>query len=163
MAVWPSPEIVRTIASIDRPEVPGLRWTRPEQWHVTLRFLGPLDDPERVIEAISTVRAPAPVAELGPAVGRFGSQVLHVPVAGLEELAADAVATTAELGEPPDSRPFRGHITLARVSRTAKVKLSPLAGAPVSGRWRAREVTVVASELDRDGARYSIVARHGLA
>ncbi|MBW3548710.1 MAG: hypothetical protein KY452_11325, partial [Actinobacteria bacterium] len=43
VAVRPPPEVVATLATLDRPERPGLRWTPPEQWHVTLRFFGPVD------------------------------------------------------------------------------------------------------------------------
>ena len=42
IAVWPPPDVVEQVAALPRPPVAGLRWTEPEQWHVTLRFLGAL-------------------------------------------------------------------------------------------------------------------------
>lgn len=159
VAVWPPPEVVAELAALDRPPVVGLRWTVEPQWHVTLRFLGRVEHVREVRAAMEGVRTPVGEAVLGPATGRFGHRILHAPVAGLEALAADVVAATAHLGQPPEPRPFSGHITLARVSRTARVDLRPLAGVPVAGRWPVREVTLVESRLWRDGARYEVVGR----
>ena len=158
VAVWPPPEIVATLDGLQRPEVDGLRWTTPEQWHVTLRFLGDVD--ERVArEAFVRLAAAGPVtAQLGPATGRFGRRVLHVPVAGLDGLAAASVSATADVGAPPDDRPFAGHVTLARARERRGVDLRPLAGVPVTGTWAVTEVTLVASRLGGRGpARYEVV------
>ena len=139
----------------------GLRWTGPEQWHVTLRFLGEVDG-----EAVPVARAAfrgisveeSVTAELGPATGRFGRRVLHAPVAGLETLAAATVVATAGVGKAPDTRPFAGHITLARARDRRGVDLRPLAGVPLAGRWTVGEARLVASELSGSGpARYEVV------
>ena len=163
VAVWPSPDVVERIAALPRPSLPGLRWTDPEQWHVTLRFLGRVDDARPVDAALERVVAPAVDAVAGPHVGRFGHRVLHVPVEGLAPLATIVVDATAELGEPPEDRAFAGHLTLARVRRGARVDLRPLAGAPVEGEWRVDEVTLVESRLGGAGARYHVVGRYPLA
>ncbi|MDP9386758.1 MAG: hypothetical protein M3Q48_02235, partial [Actinomycetota bacterium] len=86
VAVWPPADVVDGLAALPRPEVPGLRWTAPEQWHVTLRFLGEVDLAAARRAFAATDITGAAVAELGPATGRFGRRVLHVPVAGLEGL-----------------------------------------------------------------------------
>jgi 2'-5' RNA ligase len=162
-AVWPPPEVVEALAVLPRPEVPGLRWTTPDQWHVTLRFFGEAD----VAEAVEAFRGihggGALVAGLGPATGRFGRRVLHVPVRGLDALAAATVAATAGVGERPGPRAFAGHVTLARARHPRGVDLRPLAGAPVAGRWVVEEVTLVASHLGPGGARYEVVAARSLA
>ena len=146
-----------TLAGLERPEVPGLRWTGPDQWHVTLRFLGEAEaGPAR--SAFRRIEAADPVtAVLGPATGRFGRRVLHVPVAGLEGLAAATVAATAEMGVPPDGRAFAGHVTLARARDRRGVDLRRLVGAPVAALWSVRELTLVASHLGRGPARYEVV------
>lgn len=160
VAVWPPPDVVESLAGLPRPEVGGLRWTTPEQWHVTLRFLGEVEE-EAATEAFDSIVASGPVsAELGPVTGRFGRRILHVPVSGLEGLAAATVAATAGIGHPPEDRRFAGHITLARARHPRGVELRPLAGAPIAGRWVVPEITLVASRLggavDR-GARYEVV------
>ena len=159
VAVSPPEDVLEGVAALDRPEVPGLRWTHRSQWHVTLRFLGRVDDVAVAAEALAAVRAGPTVATLGPAVGRFGQRVLHVPVAGLDEVAAAVVAATAHVGEPPEERPFAGHLTLARVTGRARVDLRALAGRPVEGSWVVEEVGLVESRLSPKGARYEIVER----
>src|SRR5215210_1263063 len=98
VAVSPPEEVLDRIAALDRPEAAGVRWTDRGQWHVTLRFLGRVDDVTAAAEALAGVRAAPAVASLGPAVGRFGHRVLHVPVAGLDAVAAAVVAATAHVG-----------------------------------------------------------------
>ncbi|HEX2024659.1 MAG TPA: RNA 2',3'-cyclic phosphodiesterase [Acidimicrobiales bacterium] len=162
VAVWPPDDVLDSVAALDRPDVPGLRWTRREQWHVTLRFLGRVETVDEAAKALATVRAAAATAVAGPAVGRFGQRVLHVPVAGLDEVAGAVIAATAAVGEPPEDRPFAGHLTLARVARGAKVDLRPLAGQPVAGRWEVSELCLVESHLSPRGARYEVVGRFPL-
>ena len=159
VAVWPSPEVVASLRALPRPEVPRLRWTNEDQWHVTLRFLGDADEGEATAALRRLRFGSRPVAEAGPAVGRFGNTVLYVPVAGLDELAAAAVAATADVGEPSaQGRPFRGHLTVGRANQ-GRAPLRRLAEVPVAGRWEVDEVTLVASRLHPHGARYSVVAR----
>jgi len=160
VAVWPSAEVIDTIASFPRPEVAGLRWTTVDQWHVTLRFFGECDL-DAAATAFRTIDADAADVTMGPTTGRFGTRILHVPTHGLDEVAAATVAATAAVGEPPEPRPFAGHLTLAR-SRRGDADLRPLAGLPLAGRWWADELTLVASTLHPKGARYEVVERHPL-
>ena len=77
-------------------------------------------------------------------------------MAGLEPLAAAVADATRGVGEPTD-RPFRGHLTLARVRRD-RTAPSAAAGDAVEGAWPVDQVAVVRSELHPDGARYETVA-----
>jgi 2'-5' RNA ligase len=162
VAVWPPADVLDRVAALERPAVAGLRWTTPHQWHVTLRFLGQTDL-EPVLAALAGVHAPPATARLGPEVGRFGHRILHVPVAGLDDVAAAVVAATAGVGRPPEERPFAGHLTLARVAKGARVDLRPLAGATVESSWQAGEVCLVESRLSAAGAHYEVVGRSILA
>lgn len=155
----PPDEVLDRVAALARPAVDGLRWTTREQWHVTLRFLGQVDDVDAVASALGSGSFARCDAKFGPAVDRFGRRVLHVPVAGLDDLGAAVVARTAELGEPPDDRPFRGHVTLARARSRRGVDLRKLAGEPVAASWSVAEVVLVESHLHPKGARYENVAR----
>jgi RNA 2',3'-cyclic 3'-phosphodiesterase len=158
VAVWPPPEVLDRLAELDRPGIDGLRWTARDQWHVTLRFLGPVPELEPVAEALDGLSVPRQVkAVLGPAVGRFGRRILHVPVGGLDAVAADVVRATAGIGRPPDDRPFSGHVTLARATKHGKADLRPLAGARVAGEWEVGTVCLVESRLSPHGARYEVL------
>ena len=161
VAVWPPEEVLDRLAALPRPEIDGLRWTERHQWHVTLRFLGPVPEVEPVVEALAEVAPTAgpTTAVLGPAVDRFGQRVLHVPVVGLERVAAAVVAATHHLGKPPEDRPFTGHVTLARVVKHAKVDLRPLTTHAVTAEWDVESICLVESRLAPTGARYDVLER----
>jgi 2'-5' RNA ligase len=162
VAVRPPPEVVDEIAALPRPERHGIRWTRPEQWHVTLRFLGDVDGSEAVAGALGEGLAGAgavPVS-LGPASARLGRAVLVVPATGLDELAARVLdATRPVVPAADDAFDFRGHLTLARCPRGVP---GWTVGAPVSSGWTANEVELVASELGGGPAHHEVVARYPL-
>lgn len=161
LAVWPPADIVASLAALPRPETAELRWTTPDQWHVTLRFLGPTEVVP-VETALATVATAHAVAALGPAVGRFGHRILHVPVAGLDTIASAVAAATADLGRPPEDRPFAGHLTLGRVAKGAGVDLRRFAGAAIDGHWDVTDICLVESRLSPAGARYEVVQRFPL-
>ena len=165
VAVWPPADVVAALAGLDRPERSGVRWTAPDQWHVTLRFLGSMDDAEegkRALAGVAPVAGPdEPVAVAGPTVVRLGQSILCIPVGGLQALAAAVVAATAGLGEAPLERPFRGHVTLARAKRGLDVRA--LAGQSFSAEWPVGEVTLVSSETRPSGARYRVVAGYPIS
>ena len=163
MAVWPPDEVLDRVATLPRPAVPGLRWTGREHWHVTLRYLGPVPEVERVVEALAGLPPVGTArAVLGPATGRFDQRVLHVPVHGLDTAAAAVLEATADLGRPPEDRPFTGHLTLARVAKHARVDLRPLAGAPVQGDWEVDSICLVQSRPSPHGAHYEVLERFPL-
>jgi 2'-5' RNA ligase len=155
VAAFPPPDVTAVLASLERPDRPGVRWVPPERWHATLRFLGRAD-PQAVSDRLASVDLPAATAVLGPAVARLGADVVVVPVAGLDDLADVVAAATADLGEPPDPRPFTGHVTLARLRRRAACGV---AGTPVSATFPVGEVCLVDSRSGPDGLRYDVVAR----
>jgi 2'-5' RNA ligase len=151
VAVQLPPDIVRCLARLRRRQRPGVRWTTAAQWHVTLRFLGDVDDPGPVVEALTAADLEPAEARLGPAVEALGRYVVAVPVTGLDDLARRVVAATDALGAPPPDRPYRGHVTLARVKHGDP---KALAGEPVEARWPVEEIRLVRSRLGRDSARY---------
>jgi len=155
-------EVLDVVGALPRPAVDGLRWTSREQWHVTLRFLGSVEDVDGVATALGSVRVPHRAAVLGPEIGRFGQRVLHIPVTGLDDVAVAVVEATAAVGRPPEDRPFAGHVTLARVRGRRRVDLRPLTGAGVEATWPVDAVTLFESRLHPKGARYEVVARFPL-
>lgn len=142
-----------------------VRWTNRSQWHITLRFLGNVIEPEEVVNALegADLAATSPVeAAMGRAVERLGRGVLCVPVAGLDELAVAVTKATAHIGQPPEPRPFHGHLTLARLPRKGRVDTSPWVGRSITARWPVDEVHLMRSRTDPDSARYQTLYRASL-
>jgi RNA 2',3'-cyclic 3'-phosphodiesterase len=101
----------------------GTRWVRPEAMHITLKFIGEVSE-EKIAEirtALGTISVPPPMEIHFRATGFFPNEK-HPRVfwAGIEAppgLAAFAGAidrALEPLSIPPEQRPFRPHLTLAR-------------------------------------------------
>ncbi len=155
LAVWPPEDVVSELMTLRRKDQRGVRFTTPDSWHVTLRFLGDVDI-DVVEEAMEDVDLPSATAVLGPAVDVLGERVLVVPVGGLDELALEVIEATRDVGDPPPRRPFSGHLTIARVKRDAR--MPPALGTMVDGSFDVEEVALVRSRLRPDGAVYDTVA-----
>lgn len=154
LAVRPPAAILERIAGLDRHAGDGVRWVPPDQWHVTLRFLGEADRKEAT-EALAGLVGTHAEVTLGPRVKRFKRSVVCLPAHGLDDLAAAVATVTAEVGEASRGGPFRGHLTLARLRRGARCGL---VGAPFSATFAAGEVDLVASTLAASGARHDVIA-----
>jgi 2'-5' RNA ligase len=128
-----------------------VRWTARAQWHVTLRFLGEVADPAPVAAALEAAHLAACEAVAGPRVIALGRSTVVLPVAGLDALAAGVAAATAGFGAPVGTRPFRGHLTLARVRRGS---VQHLVGGALEARFPVDDVRLVRSHLGPAGARY---------
>lgn len=145
----------------------GVRWVRPETYHVTLRFLG--ETPEaRVADLVARVR-PA-VAALRPfslglgSVAAFPSarrpRALAVdlaPAAPLLALAGAVEAAVVAAGFPAEGRPFRPHLTVGRVRDRVHPVLPeiPVQAPP----FEVAEVVLFRSELRSEGARHTPLDR----
>ena len=159
VAVWPVTEIKAALASLPRPDLPGLHWSGPEQWHVTLRFFGELDYAQvsmaetLLTEALSALEGPLK-ANGGPHCRLLGPGLVVWPVEGLETLAAAVQGATGALGQAPPDRPFVGHVTLARARKGVDLRRQRLPLPSLEARWPVRSVCLVESHLHPRGARY---------
>jgi hypothetical protein len=143
VAVRPPPAIVARLWRLRRPPHPKVTWSRPEQWLVKLRPLGHVENRlvEPLIAALGAELADAEPATctLGPATGRLGGQWLGVPVAGLDDLVAVVHDATVGIVPVTHPQPPRTDVVVARGRVPAA-----LAGEPITGRWLADTVTLVA-------------------
>ncbi|RMH69522.1 MAG: hypothetical protein D6683_16035 [Actinomyces sp.] len=154
--MWPPAPFVGALEALPRVDDRRIRWTGRDQWHVTLRYLGDVD-PEPVATALAGIRLPPADIVFGPRVVRWGVALAVIPVEGLDTLAAAVRTATAGI-VPPDERPFRGHLTVARARGRARLPLAAV-GASVAGSARVDEFALVASDLTPDGARYRTLER----
>ena len=154
-----------------------VRWADATQFHLTLKVLGAVPDARvaAVSQAVEDVAATfAPIAVAAGGLGGFPSlgrpRVLWAGITrGVAEIAAVAAAVdraTAALGFPPESRPFRGHLTIARVRSPrgvpALVEAMRAADVPDFGAWTVSEVVFYESRLRPAGAVHVAVGRHAL-
>jgi 2'-5' RNA ligase len=151
----------------ERPGGDGVRWVRPEAWHVTLRFLGRIEA-SRV--APLARRASRELAELRPFALRLGPAELFptprrprvvalglAPQAPLAELAQALERAVAAEGFAREERPFRAHLTLGRVRERSFPAVDGIAAA--AEEFEVEEVVLFRSELLPSGARYTPLER----
>lgn len=133
-----------------------LRWTPPEQWHVTIAFVGHTDrDPDEVAGVLAEAarNAPARVRLSIEEPGRFGARVLWVrvgdePPGAVRELGAAAQDALEHAGLPVDRKEVRPHLTLARAARGRRRGVGPdvvQAVPDVEITWDAEELLILAS------------------
>jgi len=157
----------------------AVSWTRLENTHLTLRFLGNVDVNQ--VEALS--------ANLANAASGFGSlrliserlgcfpdlrypRVLWAGVHDAEDRLADlqrrVVQAAAEFTTEPPEKSFTGHITLARIKRIKRPQAEAIAafvnGAAVRqfGEWTADRIELLRSELRPEGSRYTTISSAAL-
>ncbi|MEM1335112.1 MAG: RNA 2',3'-cyclic phosphodiesterase [Actinomycetota bacterium] len=155
VCLWPPEHTVAALEQLHRKDQVGARFVRPENWHVTLRFLGDAD-PNDVAAALATADFRSAAITMGPAVDIGDERTLFVPVDGADDLAAETVRVTRHLGTEPIRRRFLGHVTIARLRRRANMPRA--LGELVSSEWEASDVALVESTLHPDGARYDTLA-----
>jgi len=159
----------------------ALRVVSANLMHVTLRFLGEVD--EAIVGPLQAAlgRVPAPEISITLArAGTFGAPAsiwaVYLGIEGdldaLGALAAGIEAAVASLGLPPQppaaqSRPLTAHLTLARVRRSATAATrraidDTVRGltAPSPAPHLAREVALVRSYLGDAQPRYEVLSHH---
>ncbi len=173
IAVNLDPQVTDRISSAVRlfpVDDPPWRWTRPETWHITLKFLGEVSETgiagiKNCLERVSS-RHPSfdlTLREFGGFPNLRRPRVLFFAADSgarqLERLAADVNRTLLEeTGFPLDNKRFSPHITVARVKSPLRgvildklTTVSPLEKAVQT----VSSIDLMKSELRRDGAVYS--------
>jgi len=143
--------------------VPGLRETHEEDFHVTLVFLGDVDEATVATPVYEAARAGViTLPKLGRArVSGFPSpERAHVAILLLDDadgavgaIAQLAIAEARRLGVHVEDRPFKAHVTLGRAKHA--VDLRPHAREVELG--QATDVVLYRSERQPDGRHYVAV------
>ncbi|HYZ90833.1 MAG TPA: RNA 2',3'-cyclic phosphodiesterase [Actinomycetota bacterium] len=161
------------IVGMLRDRLPDARWTRPQGRHLTLKFLGNVDD-ERVGEIGEALRAVArkhrPFDASFDDIGGFPNlsrpRVLWIGVGEgadpMSALAAGIESGLEPLGFEPEGRPFRGHFTLARFPKPRVIGALPELDVP-SDIFGVSDVVLFRSQLHPKGARYTALERFPLS
>ncbi len=158
------PEAVRTRLTFLQSGVPGARWTPVENLHLTLRFIGEVDEPTAgdIDQVLSGLREKAfDLALRG--VGEFGGRdprAIWAGVAanpGLQHLVAKIESALQRMGLEPETRKYTPHVTLARLrdAQPAKVRAFLSAnGAFDSGPFPVRAFALYSSFQSSKGSLY---------
>jgi 2'-5' RNA ligase len=151
--------------------VPG-KMVPPENWHLTLRFLGQtaLEQRDHLVGALRNTTFPPPFRIAFTGVGAFPrtrrAKVLWIGIdTGAEtlvELAALVERAVASAGFTPESRPFHPHLTIARLDPAMNVRrvVTPRWQEPVL--MQVSAVSLFRSQLGRGPARYDVVEHFAL-
>ena len=152
-------------------DLPG-RAVHPDNWHLTLRFLGDTGPEERLrlVEQLQGVDlCPGFMLEFG-GLGAFPRpERARVLWLGVDEGAAELgrVATAVEqavrrAGFPAEGKPFRAHLTLSRIQPPRPVAGLVAGGARLGVRMPVDRVVLFRSHLGRGHPRYEEVAHFPL-
>jgi RNA 2',3'-cyclic 3'-phosphodiesterase len=161
-----------------RPLCPAARWVRPEAMHLTLKFLGHVEDQagggqlDSIRAALAAVHSSAPVEMQFRGIGFFPDarrpRVVWCDIdssPNLAPLAADISLVLQPLGFPPEDRAFVPHMTLARLDTSrGSAKLVRAAEEVQSrefGSARETEFHIFESILRPSGAEYRKLQTYG--
>jgi RNA 2',3'-cyclic 3'-phosphodiesterase len=182
IAVALSPEareaLRREIASLAG-ALPSVRWVNVTSLHLTLAFLGDLED-ERLAAAYEATQAAArqgaPFQLAFDRLGIFGPA--HAPrviwagvsgdVASLRRVQGALAGDLDQRGFPPQEHPFSPHLTLARIKDRLPTPegtaLQQRANTPLThtATWTVTTLDVMKSEVARPAARYTTLASYPL-
>lgn len=132
----PLPEGPRRALAALQSDVGKARWVPAEQLHVTMRFLGEVDEEAeaRVVERVERARPSWPAVRVAVrGLGVFGSperpRVLWAaldPAGEVRRIAAELESCVRDAGLPPEERSFTAHVTLARLTRPDRRALRAL-------------------------------------
>lgn len=154
--------------------LPYVRWQTEDQLHLTLRFIGEVDEAkaEEIQLLLATIRyQPFPIRIQG--IGIFGSRrkarMVYAGIEGGQELKAlyEKISNVLRrAGFGPEERKFKPHVTLARVKGDNGPKLHRYvehhAGLALPA-FEATRFTLFQSHLGHTGAHYRIIQEYPAA
>jgi RNA 2',3'-cyclic 3'-phosphodiesterase len=118
--------------SFFRGGLPGARWISPENYHLTLRFIGDIDG--GVAREVDAALAEAPVrdpVEISfERLDSFGGDRPHALIAKVEptrallDMQAEVERVVRRAGLPPEKRKFIPHVTIARLRNSHPMEVA---------------------------------------
>jgi 2'-5' RNA ligase len=153
----------------------SFKWTKPEQIHITLRFFGYIR-PEETATILERIKADVIPEQTAfnlrcEGIGCFPNsrrpRVFWAGIIGdtasLQKLHTSVTVATRTFGEPPEDRPFKAHLTLARIHQPERSALDELENAITGGfkiksEWNVNELILMQSHLSPHGATYEPLA-----
>ncbi len=154
--------------------LPGARWVSPENYHVTLRFIGELPrfQAEEVDHALAQLRAPAfPLQLTGIGTSEKSGKITAIWVgversAPLDHLQSKIETALQRAGLERERRRFVPHVTLARLDSVPEFKVAAWVASHNlfrSGTVHVEHFTLFSSLLGKEQAVYTPEVEYVLA
>jgi len=153
------------------PLAPHVRWTATDNTHLTLKFIGEVEESREteIKAALAPLRRPQPIRVVFRGLGFFITRHRIVLFGNAEEsaaltaLAADVEGALHPVGVASETRAYRPHVTLARIQNDASVnglmtEVRKLGGVDF-GVAEFHEFFLVQSTLRPQGALHTPLAR----
>jgi 2'-5' RNA ligase len=167
------PKPVRESLSMLRGGLPGARWIDPENYHLTLRFIGDVDDAiaREVIFMLGQVHRGGFDVRID-GVSSFGGRKPRAVVAtiapspAIMELQAEHERLMQRIGIEPEGRKFTPHVTLARLRDSSSHEVAEYLSTrgPVFGSaFRVSRFVLFSSRSSVGGGPYVVEADYPLA
>ena len=184
-----SKETIRTFIAVELPEeihhklqqlqndfrtsMPDVRWTKPGNIHLTLKFLGDvqLSRTDRITSSLKDIGGQfSPFAMSLAGMGAFpNSRKPRIVWVGVDkgadtlvEIANSIEASMKQLGFPKEKRPFTPHLTVGRIRQLknpeAMTKALEQSKVGELGRFAVEKISFVRSQLDPAGSIYTTLA-----
>lgn len=160
------------LAALERP-IPGARWTPSENLHLTLRFIGPVDeaaatDVDAELSRIDAAGFELTLTGVDYFASRSRARVLWVGTKasdGLLELQGKIERAVQRSGLAPERRKFHAHVTLARLRDVRVDRVVPFVAAHAdfrAGPLLIDRFILYSSSLGRSGSIYTEEVAYGL-
>src|SRR5205807_3209931 len=166
------PDIAQALATL-RGGLPGARWIDPENYHLTLRFIGDIDDAlandiALLLDQVNRRGFEVRFDGLAPFGGRKPRAVVAAvaPAAPLIELQAEHERLMQRLGLEPDGRKYIPHVTLARLRDSSSLQVADYLSARGPFRispFSASRFVLFSSKSSVGGGPYVVEAAYPLA
>lgn len=164
-------DILRQLTMVEA-GIPGARWIAARNLHVTLRFIGEVEEhvAAEIDEALADLRCPA-FALAVDGFGTFGSKQPRALWAGVEKapellhLQAKVDKAVTRCGIAPEPRKFTPHVTLAwlKGAPVGRIQAFIAGSSPFhAGPERVEHFILYRSHLGRSGAEYEALAEYPL-
>jgi RNA 2',3'-cyclic 3'-phosphodiesterase len=164
-------EVTLDLAAL-RGGLPGARWIDPENYHLTLRFIGDVDEPtaDEVMHVLGRVERHGFEIKLD-GLDQFGGRkprALFAAASGpsLVELQAEHERLLRRIGLESESRKYTPHVTLARLKDSSTREVADYLatrGAYRSAPFRVSRFVLYSSKASVGGGPYVVEAAYSLA
>jgi RNA 2',3'-cyclic 3'-phosphodiesterase len=167
------PSDVRARLSALQGGVPGARWSAEEQMHLTLRFIGEVDEniAHDIDDALAGIRAPSFALEIAGA-GEFGGKNPRALWAGVRaneallHLQKKIETALQRIGLAAETRKFSAHVSLARLKSPARDKVAQFLAHNAlfaGGSFAVDHFVLFSSHLSHNGSIYHAERSYPLA